>query len=133
MVNIKIFPIIPAVRPTVLRFLTSLSLPMKKLNESDILDASVLVRHANVDDSGTYRCIVRQWSTDPLANLQEILFNDDSSVSSLNYQVQFSGPPSVPNDIGSVALFLSHANQFAHDRRRLSFRLSSMRGEQFQS
>lgn len=90
-INIKIYPIFPAIRPTVLRFMTSLPLALKKLNETDILDASVLLRHANVDDSGTYRCIIRPWSTDPLANLQEILFNDDSSISSLNYQVEITG------------------------------------------
>lgn len=81
----------PAIRPTVLRFMTSLSAEAKNLNETDILDASILLRHVNVDDSGRYRCVMRPWSVDPLANLQEILFNDDSSVRSLNYQIEITG------------------------------------------
>jgi len=104
-INIKIYPIFPAIRPTVLRFMTSLPLALKKLNETDILDASVLLRHANVDDSGTYRCIIRPWSTDPLANLQEILFNDDSSISSLNYQVEITAPRLCQMTLGPLPCF----------------------------
>lgn len=104
-VNIKIYPIFPAIRPTVLRFMTGLTLAMKKFNETDILDASVLLRYANVDDSGTFRCIIRPWSTDPLANLQEILFNDDSSITSLDYQVEITAPRLCQMTLGPLPCF----------------------------
>lgn len=91
LINIKIYPVFPAVRPTVLRFVTSLPTSSKSLNESDVVDASILLRHVNIDDSGTYRCVIRPWTSDPLANLEEILFNDDSDLVALAYQVQITG------------------------------------------
>ena len=91
LVNIKIYPVYPPVRPTVLRFVTSNSHHVKNANETDVLDASILLRHVNVDDSGTYRCVIRPWSMDPSEQAENILTNDDTNAASLTYQVQSTG------------------------------------------
>jgi hypothetical protein len=80
----------PAVRPTVLRFVTSLTTLAKHLNETDVLDASILLRYVNVDDSGIYRCVIRPWTMDPLETLENS-FTDDSTISTLDYQIQLTG------------------------------------------
>ncbi len=89
---IKIYPIYPPVRPTVLRFVTSLTPSSKKLNATDILDASILLRYVNVDDSGVYRCVIRRWTADPLEQVENTLLpDDDPNAVSLSYQVQLTG------------------------------------------
>jgi len=90
-VNIKIYPVYPPVRPAVLRFVTSLTPRSKTLNETDILDASILLRFVNVDDSGIYRCVIRPWTMNPLENIENILFADDSKAPTLNYDIQLTG------------------------------------------
>jgi len=91
LINIQIYPVYPPVRPTVLRFVTSLTPYLKNLNETDILDASILLQYANVDDSGTYRCVIRPWTLDPLEQTENSLSTDDLNVVSLNYQIQLTG------------------------------------------
>ncbi len=91
MINIKIYPVYPPVRPTVLRFVTSLTPYSKNLNETDILDVSILLRYVNVDDSGIYRCVIRPYPIDPLEKIEDILSRDDPNAVSLNYQVQLTG------------------------------------------
>jgi len=92
LINIKIYPVFPPVRPTVLRFITSLSPQSKNSNETDILDASILLRHVNIDDSGLYRCVIRPWAMDPFEQMEDILTTDDSNVVSLKYDVRLTGP-----------------------------------------
>ena len=89
--KIKIYPVFPPVRPTVLRFVTGVTSLAKNSNETDILDASILLRNVNIDDSGTYRCLIRPWATDPFEQIENLLFNDDSNIGSLEYQVHFAG------------------------------------------
>jgi hypothetical protein len=91
LINFKIFPVLPAVRPTVLRFVTSLSSYSKKSHEADITDASILLRHVNVDDSGIYRCIIRPWTVDPINHIEATLFDNDFDAPSLSYQIQLTG------------------------------------------
>jgi len=92
LINIKIYPVFPAVRPTVLRFITGLTPYSKNSNETDIIDASNLLRHVNVDDSGIYRCIIRPWIVDSINNIEDIINNADFDVPALSYQVQLTGP-----------------------------------------
>lgn len=92
MIDIKIYPVYPPVRPTVLRFVTSLTPYSKNLNETDIIDASILLPYVNVDDSGTYRCVIRPWAMDPSEQVETIMFADDSKTSSLHYNLQLTGP-----------------------------------------
>jgi len=80
----------PPVRPIVLRFVTSLTSYSKNLNETDIIDSSILLRHVNVDDSGIYRCVIRPWSMDSAEQIENILNNDDSNTVSLSYNVQIT-------------------------------------------
>jgi len=91
-VNIKIYPIYPAVRPTVLRFVTSSSSYLKNSTETDIIDASVLLLYANVDDSGIYRCVIRSRTMESLKQIEYILSDDNSKIPTLRYQVQLTGP-----------------------------------------
>lgn len=91
LVKIKIYPVFPPVRPTVLRFVTGVSPLVKNSNESDVLDASILLRNVNIDDSGTYRCLIRPWVMDPFEQIENLLTNDDSNIGSLEYQVHFIG------------------------------------------
>jgi len=92
LITIKIYPVYPPVRPTVLRFVTSLRPYSKNSNETDILDASILLQYGNVDDSGIYRCVIRPWTLDPSEQVENLLSNDDSNMVSLNYQVQLTAP-----------------------------------------
>ena len=71
--------------------MTSLTSYSTNANETDILDASILLRYVNVDDSGVYRCVIRPWSMDPLEPIENVPLTIDSDVESLNYQVQLSG------------------------------------------
>lgn len=91
LVNIKIYPVFPAVRPTVLRFITSASPASKHSNETDIIDVSVLLRHVNVDDSGIYRCVIRPWTPSHVINIEDNLSEGHSSLPSLNYHVKLTG------------------------------------------
>ena len=91
LVNIKIYPVFPTIRPTVLRFTTTLTSQSKKHNETDILDASILLRHVNVDDTGVYRCVIRPWTADPISENQDVLVNSDANLAALTYQVQLTG------------------------------------------
>jgi len=91
LINTKIYPVYPLVRPTVLRFVTSLTPYSKNSNETDILDASILLQHVNVDDSGIYRCVIHPWTLDPSEQSENILSNDDLNTVSLNYQIQLTG------------------------------------------
>lgn len=91
-VHIKIYPVYPAVRPTVLRFLTRTPSSSVAANETDIIDVSVLLRNVDVDDSGIYQCVVRPWSETPVSRIDETLPEDDPTVSTLSYHVELSGP-----------------------------------------
>lgn len=91
LVNIKIYPVFPAVRPTVLRFITSNSPTSKNANETDIIDVSILLRHVNVDDSGIYRCVIRPWMASDMNNMEENLFEGHSNLPSLTYHVKLTG------------------------------------------
>ncbi len=90
-INIKIYPVFPPLRPTVLRFVTSLTSNSINSNETDVLDASILLRHVNVDDSGLYRCVIRPWTMNPYEQIEDIPLSSDSDVESLNYQIQLTG------------------------------------------
>ena len=91
LVNIKIYPVFPAVRPTVLRFITSTSPASKNSNETDIIDVSVLLRHVNVDDSGIYRCIIRPWTPTDMNNIDENLSESHSHLPAITYHVKLTG------------------------------------------
>jgi len=105
LVSIKIYPVYPAVRPTVLRFVTSLTPYSKHANETDILDASILLRHVNVDDSGTYRCVIRPWQMDPIEQVENPLLTDDTTVATLGYEVQLTGPRLCQSSPGGLPCF----------------------------
>jgi hypothetical protein len=90
-INIKIYPVFPPLRPTVLRFVTSLTSNSINSNETDVLDASILLRHVNVDDSGLYRCVIRPWTMNPYEQIEDTPLTSDSDVESLNYQIQLTG------------------------------------------
>jgi len=92
LVNIKIYPVFPPVRPTVLRFITSTSPVSKSSNETDIIDVSVLLRHVNVDDSGIYRCVIRPWVPSNMDDFGDNLSDDNLKLPSLNYHVELTGP-----------------------------------------
>jgi len=92
LVNIKIYPVFPAVRPTVLRFITNTPSTSQNLNETDIIDVSVLLRHVNVDDSGIYRCIIRPWAPTNPNHFDDELFEDNSNLPSLIYHVELTAP-----------------------------------------
>lgn len=87
----KIYPVYPTVRPTVLRFITSTSPSSKTSNETDIIDVSVLLRHVNVDDSGIYRCVIRSWAPSHMSNIDEKNSEESSVLPSLSYHVQLTG------------------------------------------
>jgi len=101
----KIYPVFPAVRPTVLRFITSVSAISKNSNETDIIDASILLRHVNVDDSGVYRCIIRPWTMDPIKNIEDILNSADSDIPALIYKVHLTGPRLCQPSSGKLPCF----------------------------
>lgn len=104
-INIKIYPVYPPVRPTVLRFVTSLTPYSKNLNETDIIDASILLPYANVDDSGTYRCVIRPMPADPLEQMEKLLFGDDTKTSSLVYNLQLTGARLCQSNPGTLPCF----------------------------
>jgi len=107
MVNIKIYPVFPAVRPTALRFITSTSPFSKHSNETDIVDASILLRSVNVDDSGVYRCVIRPWSPLNINNMDFELANDDQIAPTLNYHVELTGPRLCQSSPGTLPCFTS--------------------------
>ena len=108
LIDIKIYPVFPAVRPTVLRFVTSLpTSSSKSVNESDVIDASILLRHVNIDDSGNYRCVIRPWTADTATDLEELLFKDESSLVALTYKVQITGSRRILTQWMSISLCLS--------------------------
>jgi hypothetical protein len=94
-VHIKIYPVFPAVRPTVLRFITSITPTSKHSNETDLIDVSILLRHVNVDDSGIYRCVIRPWIPTHIINIDETPAEDDPKTPSLTYHVELSGSSDV--------------------------------------
>jgi hypothetical protein len=105
-ISIKIYPVFPAVRPTVLRFTTTLLLDSMNVNETDIIDASILLRHVNVDDSGIYRCIIRPLIIDPtMNNVQDIFYNEDSNIPTLSYQVQLTGSRHCESSFSTLPCF----------------------------
>jgi hypothetical protein len=81
----------PAVRPTVLRFITSNSPASKNSNETDIMDVSILLRHVNIDDSGIYRCIVRPWTSSHMNNMDDSFLEENLDLPILSYHVELSG------------------------------------------
>jgi hypothetical protein len=91
LVNFKIYPVFPAVRPSVLRFITSTSPSSKDSNETDIMDVSILLRHINVDDSGIYRCVIHPWTSSPTNNFEDNLSEGHSNLPSLSYHVKLTG------------------------------------------
>jgi len=104
-INIKIYPVYPPVRPTVLRFITSTSPISKHSNETDIIDVSILLRHVNGDDSGIYRCFNRAWTPPNMDNIIENLSKKDSILPSLNYHVQLTGPRICQASLGTLPCF----------------------------
>lgn len=84
--HLRIHPVFPAVRPIALRFLTSLSSEGKQLNETDVVDASILLRHINVDDSGLYVCLVRSLNTESYVEIDELLQTNKYPM--LRYQLE---------------------------------------------
>jgi hypothetical protein len=105
LINIKIYPVFPAVRPTVLRFITSHSLTAKTSNETDIMDVSVLLRNVNIDDSGIYRCVVRPWTSTNTNNMYDSFLEDDSDLPVLTYHVELSGPRVCQTSFGALPCF----------------------------
>lgn len=91
LINIKIYPVFPAVRPTVLRFITTTSPASKNSNETDIMDVSVLLRHVNVDDSGIYRCVIRPWAPTQVNDIDDNLSESHSHLPALAYHVKLTG------------------------------------------
>ena len=91
MLNLKIYPVFPIGRPMAIPFVTSLTTESKILNETDIVDASILLRHVNIDDSGTYSCIIRPINFDRILTIEEILSKEDSQIPILQYQIHFKG------------------------------------------
>ena len=71
--------------------MTSTSPSSKNSNESDIIDASILLRHVNVDDQGIYRCVIRPWTTDRSNNAEDELLEDNSKLSALTYHLELTG------------------------------------------
>jgi hypothetical protein len=104
-INIKVYPVFPAVRPTVLRFITSTSPISKNSNETDIIDVSVLLRHINVDDSGIYRCVIRPWTGSNMNNIDDILMEENSNLPSLSYHVELTAPRLCQTSLGSLPCF----------------------------
>jgi len=104
-VNIKIYPVYPPVRPTVLRFVTSLTPYSKNLNETDIIDVSVLLPYVNVDDSGIYRCVVRPLPTDPIEQMELSIFTDELKKTSLTYNVGLTGARLCHSNPGTLPCF----------------------------
>lgn len=104
-INIKIYPVFPPVRPTVLRFITSTSPVSKNSNETDIIDVSVLLRHVNVDDSGIYRCVIRAWTPPNMDNVEEHLSKEDAILPSLSYHVELTGPRTCQSGLGTLPCF----------------------------
>ncbi|UJR33859.1 hypothetical protein I4U23_021280 [Adineta vaga] len=90
-INIKIYPVYPAVRPTVVRFLTTDPLSLN-VNETDIIDVSILLRNVDIDDSGIYRCVVRPWTDDSVTSIDDILSENDELLPKLTYHVELSSP-----------------------------------------
>lgn len=90
-IRIKIYPVFPAVRPTVLRFLTSLKPITKTSNETDISDASVMLRNVNIDDSGIYQCVIRPWSSEAETARDEKSYELTSDLPKLSYHVTLTG------------------------------------------
>jgi len=90
-VNIKIYPVLLAVRPTVLRFITSAPPVSKNSNETDIIDVSVLLRHVNVDDSGIYRCVIRPWAPPQVTIIEDNLLEANLDLPSLSYHIVLTG------------------------------------------
>ena len=145
-VTIKIYPVFPAVRPTVLRFITSISPISKASNETDIIDVSVLLRHVNVDDSGIYRCVIRPWTANRMNNIDENSYEYNADLPTLSYHVELTGVfPSalhqtkptmlfsvrrsspLPNQCRFTAVLLKHAHKLAHRHRCIPNRISPMR------
>jgi len=105
LINIKIYPIFPAVRPTVLRFITSTSPTSKSSNETDIIDVSVLLRHGNVDDSGIYRCVIRPWTPSDLDSFEDNLSEGPSHLPALTYHIELTGPRLCHGSLGLLPCF----------------------------
>jgi hypothetical protein len=102
-IDIKIYPVYPAVRPTVLRFITSVTPTSQISNATDIIDASVLLRHVNIDDSGIYRCVIRPWKS----HVQDNILEEIKGLPSINYHVQLTGPRLCQASLGALPCFTS--------------------------
>ncbi|UJR13461.1 hypothetical protein I4U23_000475 [Adineta vaga] len=103
--DIKIYPVYPPVRPTVLRFVTSLTPYSKNLNETDIIDASILLPYVNVDDSGIYRCVIRPIPTDPIEQMELLLIKDELKKTSLTYNLNLTGARLCHSNPGTLPCF----------------------------
>ncbi|CAF1197909.1 unnamed protein product [Adineta ricciae] len=104
-VDTKIYPVYPPARPTVLRFVTSLTPYSKNLNETDIIDASILLPYINVDDSGTYYCIIRSLPVDPIEQMELLVINDELKKSALTYNVELTGARLCQSNPGTLPCF----------------------------
>jgi len=105
LINIKIYPVFPAIRPTVLRFITTASPVSKDRNETDVIDVSVLLRHVNLDDSGIYRCVIRPWTPSHMFNMEENLLEDSLNLPALKYHVSLSGPRLCHQGVAALPCF----------------------------
>jgi hypothetical protein len=105
LVNFKIYPVFPAVRPSVLRFITSTSPTSKDSNETDIIDVSILLRNINVDDSGIYRCIIRPWTSSHTNNVEDNLSEEISNLSALSYHIELTGARLCQASLGALPCF----------------------------
>lgn len=107
-VNFKIYPVFPPVRPTALRFMTSVTPSSQNANETDIIDVSILLRHINVDDKGIYRCVIRSWTPDRFRNADDHpRINEISHLPALTYHVHSTGPRLCQQNLGSLPCFSS--------------------------
>jgi hypothetical protein len=105
LINIQIYPVFPAVRPTVLRFITSTSPVSKTANETDIMDVSVLLRHVNVDDSGIYKCVIRPWTPAAINTIEDDIQEENSNLPTLSYHVELTGSRLCQTSVGSLPCF----------------------------
>ncbi|CAF0778485.1 unnamed protein product [Rotaria sp. Silwood1] len=91
-IDIKIFPVYTYVRPTALRFITSAVPYSLNFTETDITDASILLRSVNIDDSGIYRCIIRPRASNHKNNNENNHLKEHTNLPALSYHIELTAP-----------------------------------------